>query len=196
MAFFDQIVNQLFPQKSNKNEILLHEPIKRSKSYLDDYTMWTKSFKRFDILNAVYNSYELKKQGVIGDPDVHLLETNRSNGFAISYNERMNKEEFVFLFDWFGERTKELNYKRANSDVTVTAKNGIIETLSRYYFKPGVNFAQPKDRINQQYGNILIEHITVDDHPTYIRFIVNNYNDRQYNEADDFEKLAEFLLNK
>ncbi|HCX23873.1 MAG: hypothetical protein CMB80_28180 [Flammeovirgaceae bacterium] len=194
MAFFDQIVEQLFPQKSGKNEILVHEPIKRSESFQEDYSRWVKSFKRVDLLKSVYSSYELKKQEVIGDPDVHLLQSNISNGFAVSYNDRIGKDDFVFFFDWLSEKTNQLDYRRTNSDVTVTARNNQIETLARYYYKPKISAGTTEKLIDQQYGNILIEHISIDDRPTYIRYIVNNYRDRKYTEAEDFEKLADFLF--
>lgn len=194
MTFFDQIVAQLFPKKSGKNEILLHEPIKRSEAYLTEYKKWVLSFERIDLLNAIQKSYELKQEGIIGSPDVHVLTTKASNGFAISFEEQIGEKTFSFLFDWLGDKVKELSYKKANSDTTITAKNGIVETLSKHYFKPKIDLSNTENGINQQFGNILIEHISVDDKPSYIRFIVNNYNDRQYKKADQFEILADFLF--
>lgn len=196
MSFFDKVFHQLFPEKSARNEILLHEPIKRSTDYAENFSRWSKSFKRRDLLSSVYNSYELKQQGIIASPEVFILNSNTSNGFAIGYDSSMDTEEFSFLFDWLGEKTKQLNYKRVNSDVTVTAKSEEVQTVSKYYFKPRKNLQERDQKIDQQYGNILIEHILINDKPSYIRFIVNNYKDRQYKQAHEFEKLAEFLFSK
>ncbi len=196
MAFFNQILDDLFPDKSGKRDILLHEPIKRSKNYIEDYSLWSDSFKRTDLLQSVYNSYELKKQGIAGSLKMHLFNSPTANGLAISYHESIDQKEFSYLFDWLGEQIYKLKYKRVNSDVTITSKKESIETLSRYYFKPKIDSTNTNGLIDQQYGNILIEHITIDNAPTLIRFIANNYQDRQYEKAEDFEKLAEFLFSK
>lgn len=196
MTFFDQIVDQLFPKKSTANEILVHEPIKRSESYQESYDRWSRSFERLELLKAIESSYTMKQQGFIGKSDVHLLNTPSSNGFAVSYSSSIGKEAFQFLFDWLGEKVKELDYKRANADTTITAKGDQVESVSKYYFKPKVNLSNPEQRLDQQFGNILVEHILVDDNPSYIRLVANNYNDSKYKKADQFEKLAEFLFNK
>lgn len=195
MSFFDQVYSQLFPKKSRPHEIMVHEPIHRSAQYSQKYIMWTKSFDRIELINKVYNSYILKKQGVTGDPDVHILSSNSSNGFAISWNSNLGKSEFTYLFDWMCDKVLELDYKKSNSDTTITDKGNIVETVSKHYLKPQnkLNSAGP---IDQKFGNVLIELILTNDQPSYLKFVANTYNDHQYNKALGFEKLAEFLFDK
>lgn len=192
MDFFDQIYKKLFPGNP-KNEVLVYEPIQRKADYLEDYNRWKKSFRRIDTIQQVAQSYALKEKGFVGEPDVHLLNTQRSNGFAISFNERLDQSEFQYLFDWLAEKVEALSYKRSNSDITITSKKDLVETIEKHYLKP-VQSGEASDPLEQQYGNVLIEHISVNDRPSYIKLVANNYSDRNYKEADQFEHLARYLF--
>lgn len=195
MTFFDQVYQSLFPKTSTKNEVILYEPINRSASYEEDYTNWKNSYKRVDLVQKVYASYRQKQEGMIGDPDVHLLESSRSNGFAIVYSSDINRKDFQFLFDWLGEKVLALGYKKSNSDITITSKNNQLESVEKYYFKPKPSW-QKEGPVEQHFGNVLIEHLCIDVHPSYIKLIANTYNDAMYKKAYDFEDLAEFLLSQ
>jgi len=192
MSFFDQIYQSVFKKEKAGNEIISFEPIKRNDKYRNDYFSWVRSDHPQAFLSKVAHSYQLKLKDQIGDPDVHLLNSSQSNGFAISYNERINQTEFQFFFDWLGERVDAMGYKRANSSSTITRKGETIEALEKHYLKPRQT---GKDELfDQQYGNILIEYIKVDDRPSYIKFVANTYSDRSYKEAASFESLADFIF--
>lgn len=197
MSFFDQVYAQLFPNKAKSdNSILVQEPIRRSEQYWQQYTSWAKSFDRINLINKIYNSYVLKKQGIIGDPDVHILSSKTSNGFAVALNTNLNKQEATYLLDWMASKILELDYKKMNSDITVTDKEDSVQTLSKHYLKPRNKPSQTGKQIDQQYGNVLIELTLTDDQPNYLKFVANTYSDHKYKEPLAFEKLAEFLFDK
>ncbi|MEQ9303603.1 MAG: hypothetical protein RJQ14_06760 [Marinoscillum sp.] len=88
----------------------------------------------------------------------------------------------------------ELDYKKTNSDTTITDKGNIVETVSKHYLKPLNKPATDGESIDQKYGNVLIELISTNDQPSYLKFVANTYNDHKYHDAWEFEKLAEFLF--
>ena len=191
MSFFDQVYKQLFGKPSEGPKILVHEVISRTGKYLEQYHERVQSDDFKDLAKKVYSSYILKQQDIENLPSILLLESSHANGFALSYHEEVNVNDFRYLFDWLYERTKTLDYKLANSDLTVVEKNGVIEAKEKHYLKPRVG----KEKIiDQQYGNILIEHIAIDDVPSYIKYTANIYSDRNYHEALKFDKLAEYLF--
>ncbi|XOV91443.1 MAG: hypothetical protein ACFHWX_14640 [Bacteroidota bacterium] len=191
MSYFDQVYQQLFDKKSEKSEVLIYEVIERNKRYKADYLHWVKSddFKKLSL--DIFSSLELKKDAIDKTPMVHLLNSRNANGFAISYHKEIRKTDFQYFFDWLSDRTQTLDYQLKNSDVTVTKKNEIVETREKHYLKPRV---KNEEVLDQQYGNILIEHILINDVPSYIKYTANSYSDRKYQEVQNFDKLAEYLF--
>ncbi|MFT4834933.1 MAG: hypothetical protein ACI83W_001956 [Marinoscillum sp.] len=191
MTFFDEIFDKLFISKP-KNEVLSSEILKRPEEYQSQYQHWVQSDKPMAFLERVANSYQLKQNDQIGDPDVHLFSSSQSNGFAISYNDGLNQQEFQFFFDWLAERVAAMGYKKANSDCTVSIKNDRLEKLEKHYMKPIQSGDGPP--FDQFFGNILIEYILIDDRPSYLKFVANTYSDRSYKEAINFDELVRFLF--
>lgn len=191
MTFFDQVYSKLFPTRKPTGKSLVHEPIVRNQSYLKAYNFWKHSIPRKDLVSAIGNSYRLKEQGYVGQPDVHLLDTRYSNGFAISYDDTLDKKELQFLFDWFAEKIEQLGYKRSASDILIAEKENYVESKEKHYLKPITNNETP---VEQKYGNIHIEYILIDDRPSYLKLVANVYSDRMYQTPQKFENLAEYLL--
>lgn len=191
MSYFDQIYQQLFGKKSGEIKVLVNEVIDRSPRYKADYQnrIITEDFRK--LILEVYSSYELKQKEIEKKPDMHLLNSQYANGFAITYNEEIDRSDFQYLFDWLAERTKNLGYHFANSDLQVVNKNTYIESKEKHYLKPLVG---EEEIIDQKFGNILIEHITIDDVPSFIKYTANIYSDRKYRKAEKFEKLTEYLF--
>jgi len=191
MSFFDQVYHQLFGKRSAGPKMLVYEVINRSERYRKDYDkrILSEAFK--NLVAEVYSAYQLKQQAIQKIPEVHLLTSQYANGFAISYHKGIPTSDFLFLFDWLSERTKTLNYKLANSDLQVVEKDSIIESKEKHYLKPRVG---NEKIIDQQYGNILIEHIAINDVPSYVKYTASIYSDRKYQEAQKFDKLAEYLF--
>jgi hypothetical protein len=43
--------------------------------------------------------------------------------------------------------------------------------------------------LEQKFGNIHVEFLTINDKPDYIKLMANVYSDRNYREAESFENL-------
>lgn len=192
MTFFDQIYTRLFPKKQTSITILHQEVIRRGKVYKQKYDQWKLSGGSGKIMSDLALAYEQKRMGQAGRLDVHLLATNYSNGFAISYDEAIGKQEFQYLFDRLAEKVEELDYKRRNADMALISREDLLETREKYYLKPNRNMSSAD--MEQYFGNILIEHIRINDKPSYIKLVANTYSDRAYKKAHNFEVLANHLL--
>lgn len=189
MSFFDDIVGKLFGKQPSK-AAYIHEVLERSEKDLANYALWLNSEAKGEMLKEIERGYYLKKQGIVSSIDVHLLDSKYANGFAVSYHESIGKENFRNIFDYLKERVLENGYKIAQADRRILDKESHEETIEKWYLKPV--FEELDSRIvNQRFGNVLIEKIEVDRKPSYIKFMANVYQDRQYTEAEPFQELLD-----
>ncbi len=195
MTYFKDIFDNLFPQKLADNKVVLNDIIDRSEAYTERYHNWlAESAKKcFEEIETGYQEKLLKKEN--SEVNVHLLHSKYSNGIAISYDENIHsKEEFSFIFDEIADKISRLEeYKKVNSDFIIKEKKTFIETKEKHYLKPIITKNDPI--ADQQFGNILIEHILIDDKPNHIKLMANVYSDSLYKEPKQFENLISIILN-
>lgn len=187
MSFFDDVVGKLFGKQPSKSAYI-HELLERSEKELDSYQNWLNSEEKGAVLHEVERGYYFKKQGILSQIDVHLLESKYANGFAVSYSDEIGKENFRHLFDYLKDQVLKFGYKIAQSDRRILDKESHEETIEKWYLKPISDELETKI-INQRYGNVLIEKIDIDRKPSYIKFVANVYQDRQYTIAEPFQDL-------
>ncbi|MGB3467051.1 MAG: hypothetical protein WBA74_17350 [Cyclobacteriaceae bacterium] len=194
MTFIKDIFDKLFPQKGLGNQVVHNEVIDRSEAYIKRYRQWQQD-RSDEIYGEIATGYEEKLfENENSKVRVHLLVSKYSNGIAISYDEdHFTKEEFSFLFDSLAERVGEFEkYRTVNSDYIIKEKGKQLETKEKYYLKP---LTSKNDTIvDQQFGNILIEHILIDDKPSYIKLMANVYSDSKYSEARTFSELIKIIF--
>jgi len=194
MTYFQDIFDKLFPESTkNKNGILLQEVIERNSDYSERYNRWLieKSPETLLALEKAYQEKYLGKENE--DINAHLLTSKYANGLAFSFNDKFfTKEQFAFLFDWLSKKTSDLPYKLVNSDRLISVKNGVVETKEKHYLKPIIS--KNEGLVNQRFGNILIEHILVEEVPSYIKITANIYSDSKYQVPQKFEKYLESIF--
>jgi len=192
MSYFDYIYNRLFGQTgATSTKVLVNEIIKRSQSFLDQFHAWKSSDICEELLNDLWQSYSWRKQGLDKDPQVLLLESTYSNGFAVDYESKYGKNSLRFLFDYFADEIRKLDYRLVVSRHTMKERGDVVEMKEMHYLKPKRTWVEP---IDQKYGNVKIEYIEENDQPTRIKLLANSYPDRKYREAESFEDLVEFIF--
>lgn len=197
MNFFDKIKGKLFPKQEKPNAAapFVKEQLKRSEKHKYEFDEWLDSRELFQLLNFLQEHYHLSKEGKENQGMIRVLHGNSSNGFMFRYPQNCSKQSFSFLFDYFAQRVKELGYYQYLADVKYFTrkkdKNEFVEEVSRYYLKPSFrrNQTPEGEKAEQLYGNILIEHYSIDDVPSHIKFLANNYTDHKFKEARPFEDL-------
>lgn len=169
-----------------------HEVISRTEEEKQAYEEWLARKTPEDILNWVYEQYQLRQ---IDPSDVHdcvdFLAIPSMNGFVLHYDSnRWDGDDFVFLLDFLKAQVKTLGYRGQVSDLRTYQKNGKIETIQRHYLKPPRNFQrQYPEKIDQHYGNIMVVLTLHNERIINLKFSATHYNDSKYQEPYPFENL-------
>lgn len=192
MNYFDQIYSRIFGKgKGTSATVMVNEILKRSQNFLNRFNAWKASEHCEEFLNELWEAYFWRKNGIEKNPPMVLHESNYSNGFAIGYLPEYGKRNFQFLFDLLADQVKRLDYRLVLSRQTMKEQGDNVEIKEMHYLKPKRNFTKP---IDQQYGNVQIEYIELNNEPARIKFIANSYPDSNYMEAKSFESLAQHVL--
>lgn len=196
MSFFEDIIQKIFPTEPSRSNSF-KEVLQRTERYERAYRKWLLSSKKDTILHAISKAYFYKKTNITSRIQVHLFQSNGANGFAISYDPFFGPASFRFLLDYFKEKVQKLSYKIQSSEKQILDKKYYIEEKEIYYLKP---FSPSKNKTssltNQRYGNVLLEHITIDGRPGYLKVLVTFYADYQFTPVQDYDDFIENLFDK
>lgn len=191
-SFFEEVYNKLFKKQAPKQPVVT-ELLKRSEKELNEYISWKQSTGRGLLIDDFDRAYHLKKQQIESAMKVHILDSQYANGFAITFNELFTPTNFKFLFDYFKDQVLAMGYKLAQGDRRISDKDSYEETIEKWYLKPQTgDFG--KELIDQRYGNVIIEFVSVNRKPSYMRLMANVYQDRLYAKAEPFEELFNNLV--
>ena len=192
MSFFEEVMARVFGKQLSKTA-LIHEVLTRSEKEVASFHLWENSEDRKDLIHEVQHAYYMKRQGISSSLEVHLLESKYSNGFAISYHSQIGVENFKHLFDFLKLKVLENKYKLAQGDRRVIPRDRYVESIEKWYLKPETE-GESDGTFNQRFGNVLIEKVEIDGNPSYIKFMANLYQDRQYTEAKPFQGLLDIVF--
>lgn len=183
--------------QSSSSQPIIHELIQRSVEEIIDYEQWKSSYilrRLIDWLADQYTVYH--KGGSVNDDGIDFLNLPSSKGFIL-YFHRTNytRREATFLFDYFKERVKTLNYRTQISDTKTYNRNQWVETVEKHYLKPRLAFIEG-EKMNQQFGNIMIELEIRNDLTHNLRLRATHYQDSNFSPVLDFHELMQHLLNR
>ena len=195
-SFFDQIIKKILPSRPNPQQPLVTELLKRTEAQKTAYQTWIHNQHYAGLLKSVAKAYYLKQEKLTSDLQVHLFNSPYANGFAITYQASdMGKQDLMFLCEYFKDTILSLNYDLKSSQREITDKGNFVNTVERYYLKPKAKEAILKnERIDQLYGNLLIEYVLVDEKPSYLKILSTIYADRTFTPAQDFSDLVQILF--
>lgn len=188
---------RLFQQAetSSPSQPAVHELIQRTEAEQTDYERWKSSLIKRRLIDWLADQYAIFR--VLPDDidaAIDFLNTPSSKGFVVHFHEtNYNRQEITHLFDYLKEMVLQLNYRTQVSDTRTYSRANWVETTERHYLKPRSSFVEGQ-KLNQRYGNIMIELEIRDDLVRNLRFRATTYKDRQFEEADPFEDLMNGLL--
>lgn len=186
MNFFEKIIRQLFQSPSPKAP-MVSEPLKRKDAERSSYFEWQNSGTYKVLWERLHLAYKARLKNEMGLWEIHLLQMQAANGFALTYPNDLSPQQFQHLFDLLKDRVLTLNYKLANADRQIYDKAKYVETKEKYYLKPNIDFQNTEELFDQQYGNVLIEQILIDGKPSYLKLVASIYSDRLYTKALGFD---------
>ena len=192
MKFIDNLLDKLFT--GNSNRAVIRENFTRSESEEQEVSLWLTGEEGVKVLKMIYDNYHFKRAGINKDPEVHYYHSSYANGFAVSYTTPFNTETFTKLFFGLGQQMLGMGYRRVSMDRKIDEINDQVRTTEKLYFKPLVSVDEVSDKINQLFGNVSIEKISLDNKPNYLKVLVTLYSDRQYHEAKSFDQFMDELF--
>lgn len=190
MSFWDQIAD-IFrsAEASTPAAPTVHELINRDEVTQLDYDRWRRTLGRKRLLNWLTDQYAIKRGNGRTDEAVGFLDTNSSKGFVIYFHKtNYRREEIQHFFDYLKERMLQLGYRSQISDRRIFPRQDWVETQERHYVKPR-NRYEEGSKLNQRFGNVMIEFELRNDIPHNLRLRATVYQDAQYEEADSFAAL-------
>lgn len=193
MTFIDDILGKLF--SDNKANFRHKENFTQSQEEELGIRNWLASERGRMVFDQVYKSYHLKKAGVNNHPEVHILSSPYANGFALTYENPFTEEIFSQLFFAFGLRMLDLGYYRVSLDRKFHETADLVNTTEKQYFKPRIGDAVTQ-KIDQLYGNVSIEKVSVDNKPSFLKVLVTLYSDHLYRKAKPFDHFMEELFKR
>lgn len=155
---------------------------------------WMASAEGRMALDRVLQTYELKKAGLQGHHEIHLLTSPYANGFAIAFDSSISDTTFSDLFFAFGLRMLDLGYYRVSSVRTLREEAELVRTTEKQYFKPSVPAVHSR-KTEQLFGNISIEKESINNKPRFLKILVTVYSDQHYHDARPFDQFIEDLFN-
>ncbi|MFC0264302.1 hypothetical protein [Fontibacter flavus] len=191
-SFIDDVLGKLFPKKSRP--IQIKENFIQSDSEKEISEQWEFTKEGTSLLKLVAKNYHFKKSGINSHPEVHILNSPYANGFAVSYDSPFNEKTFSHIFFAFGKRVLDLGYHRVSLDRKIEEINDQVKMTEKQYFKPPLSHVDLSEKINQLYGNISIEKVSIDDKPSFIKVLVTVYSDRLYLDAKPFDEFIDELF--
>ncbi|GIV39659.1 MAG: hypothetical protein KatS3mg033_1459 [Thermonema sp.] len=203
MPFWDKFLKRLLGESKadegfelpEKREALVHEVLRRSPSFKQEYFQWANEGKFAEPLRRVYEAYWLKRQNVAMSWEIHLLQMPYANGFALTFPaHELGQKDFIFLFEYLKDRVLSLNYRLADASYKMYDRGEYVETIEQYHLKPRVNWGEGDGVYQQEFGNVTLELIKMDDLPAYCKVVASIYSGRQYSQARHFDEFIELLL--
>jgi|AntRauTorckE5430_2_1112549.scaffolds.fasta_scaffold01998_2 hypothetical protein len=193
MTFWNQI-KSIFHQAeaSSVTAPTIHELIERDDDALAAYEQWKRTAGPRRLLDWLMEQYSRHQNGQRTDETVGFLDTPSSKGFVVHFREmNYSREEITHFFHYLRERVLALDYRPDISDRRVFPRRDWVETQERHYVKPRVDFTDPK--MNQAFGNVMIEFELRNDLPHNLRLRATIYQDAMYKDAGSFGGLMEVL---
>jgi len=191
-SFIEDVLGKLFPKKSSP--VNIKENFTQTESEKENTESWMTSDEGESLIKLVFKNYHFKKSGINSHPEVHILNSPYANGFAVSYESPFNEKTLSQLFFAFGRRMLDLGYQRVSLDRKIEEIQENVRTTEKQYFKPPLNTADLTQKIDQLFGNVSIEKVSINEKPSYLKILVTVYSDHLYRPAKPFDLFVEELF--
>lgn len=191
-SFIDDVLGKLFPKKSTP--VNIKENFVQTMDEIQNTDSWMTSSEGELLMKLVFKNYHFKTSGMNSHPEVHILKSPYANGFAVSYESPFNVKTFSQLFFAFGRRMLDLGYQRVSLDRKIEEIQDNVRTIEKQYFKPPLSNVDFSEKIDQLFGNVSIEKVSINDKPSFLKVLVTVYSDHLYLKARPFDLFVEELF--
>ncbi len=191
--FLGQFLSRLRGGTTSPGQPLVKEPLVRSDSYQTAYEKWLAAEEGASILSEVHESLSRRVAGLHSPINAFVVENPGYSGFYFTLDDQFEGVNSDFLLDFFRDRVLGLEYHLYTSSRSHFDKGKRVEQTDRHYLKPNYsNQLQPP--LDQHFGNLNLEKISVDGKPSYLKVMATTYNDANYQPPRAFSGLIDHLL--
>jgi hypothetical protein len=193
-GFLQNIIQKYFGNEPSM-EPYIHEILQRDEKFIEKFGQWQLEYAFTEMLKELKTAYFESESNVnYAGSLFYTLRKPASNGFILNFQkERFSVEVFQFVFEYFKSVMLNLGYRLYSSESKVDIRKKHFDKMERYFLKPVLKRGT-NGKFHQHYGNITITCHYIDESPTMIRFLSNNYHDRKYEKASPFDDLAGMIF--
>ncbi|MDF2159040.1 hypothetical protein [Algoriphagus sp. CAU 1675] len=191
--FLDDLLKKIF-RDSGKTPVNYKENFSLKEEEIYEINTWLDSQQGIELMGLIYKNIHFKRTQINESPQVHLFESPYANGFAVSYEPPLDIKSFSSLFLAFSRRILDLGYRQVSLDRKFEEINEQVKVTEKFYFKPPLQNPEENELISQLFGNISIEKVSVDNQPSYIKFLATVYSDRLYQQAQPYDLLIDSVF--
>lgn len=191
-SFIDDVLGKLFPKKSTP--VNIKENFVQTMDEIENTDSWMVSDEGEALIQLICKNYHFKTSGMNSHPEIHILKSPYANGFAVSYESPFTEKTFSQLFFAFGRRMLDLGYQRVSLDRKIEEIQDNVRTIEKQYFKPPLSNADFTEKIDQLFGNVSIEKVSINDKPSFLKVLVTIYSDHLYLKARPFDLFVDKLF--
>lgn len=191
--FLDDLFKKIFPS-SDQTPMNLKENMILKPNELAQSEEWAQTPEGKTLIDRLYKNYHFKKAGINDRPQVHLFDSQYAKGFAITFEEPLTDKTFDSIFLAFAHRVLALGYHQVSLDRKMEEINDQVKVTQKFYFKPPIKIPIQNELISQLYGNIVLEKVSLNNQPNYLKFLATFYSDRLYQDPNPFDQLLDRLF--
>ena len=197
MSFFKGLFKDLFSSEEFSAESdhsdLLSENIVYSDLYWADFEKWKERGILESMLSHLHDTWLLKQKGNDSKLNFYLHESSLSNGFYVKAEDPWDDQDYSFLIQYWIQTLKSKGYVLKRAQREHCEEGGLLKGLEEFYLKPSLKFRRQLP-YEQFFGNIHIQHRSVNGKSKLVKLLANSYSDRNYKLAYDFEDLIHFIF--
>ncbi len=192
-----KLIKKSAPKEQPQNHVpLMHEVIDLNNYPEETFLKWKNSDQHSSMIKQIAGAENADKN-ILPSPYDHLefLNHQHSYGFVWMCQSTTDYElwDYRFMQHDFYRKLVQRGYYLSLADARSMSKNENLHLTYKYYLKPRRS-KSTGEKMAQEYGNISIEFILVNDHPYLFRLMAHTYNDRNYLPAKPREVLMNILL--
>jgi hypothetical protein len=155
------------------------------------YRKWVQQKTFLHWTPCIFKSYHYQKCKVRPSFRLQLIHSAHKNGVVLFFSPEIGKQNFRHLFQFIKDKCLQLGYAHYLSDQRIITHDRYTETIDKHYLKPPPRDVPGSTLCNQLYGNIIIDLVSINGQPGFIRFYVNTYGDTLFSEPLPFDELME-----
>lgn len=146
-------------------------------------------------MGPFYKAYHYQKAG-LPNPQfrVQLLREDGRQGALFFYDPSIGPGNFRHLLDFIRDRVLALGYNLATSDQRSLQHPTYTETTYKHFLKPQPRDCTETGRCNQRFGNIMVDLVSINGQPGFLRLFSNPYDNDIFTPAQTFDEMLEAIF--